>query len=172
MRFFSMKSKLHDKIGMSVYVFVITKFWRSFLYIKFDSKGRLCWYFVLCIHWRNEGSMCVCIYIAHQLGWPFLFYEIEYHKLRVEGKIVVSKYVIKRLVRMTVFFSFPSDHRNNPRNLLNIIFMNYIAACSFLPDTDVEEKGRIFLLQGNKLALLFSHHLFQLLVIIENWLKV
>ena len=69
---------------------------------------------------------------------------------------------------MTVFFSFPSDHRNNRRNLLNIIFMNYIAACSFLPDTDVEEKGRIFLLQGNKLALLFSHHLFQLLVIIEN----
>ena len=40
---------------------------------------------------------------------------------------------------MTVFFSFPSDHRNNPRNLLNVI-INYIAACSFVRDTDMEEK--------------------------------
>jgi len=66
--------------------------------------------------------------------------------LKVEGKIVVSKNEIKRLIR--------SDHRNNPRNLLNVIFMNYIAACSFLWTQMWKKKGRIFLLQGNKLALL------------------
>ena len=54
--------------------------------------------------------------------------------MKVEGKIVVSKNEIKRLIR--------SDHRNNPRNLLNVIFMNYITACSFLSDTDVEEKRK------------------------------